>query len=312
MRYFPLFLDLNNKPVLVVGGGEVACRKIDALLRAGAIVTIVSPNIATYLESLVNEGKCHWIKNFYSSQVMNHEFIQVWATTDNPELNHEVYKDAKERGILVNVVDDQPYCDFITPSMIGRGQIQIAISSGGASPVLVRNLREQIEAVLPNNLGLLAQFGASKRNSIKEALPSVDLRRQFWERYFDLPQVKQAQTRDTLEQAYKALLKEPIERKSEVHWIEFNHDIELLSLKALRVMQQAELVLYPKTCPFEWVDLCRRDAERELFNDGAQLGQRLAELKQQPVRVCIFVPPETQAFSMLQHGDTVIGLASTK
>ncbi|MCG6507725.1 bifunctional precorrin-2 dehydrogenase/sirohydrochlorin ferrochelatase, partial [Vibrio parahaemolyticus] len=155
-RYFPLFLDLTNKPVLVVGGGEVACRKIDALLRAGAKVTIVSPQIASTLQSLVDDGKCQWIQNFYTSQILTKEYLQVWATTDNPDLNHQVHKDAKNMGILVNVVDDQPYCDFITPSMIERGRVQLAISSGGASPVLIRNVRETLEAVLPQNLGLLA------------------------------------------------------------------------------------------------------------------------------------------------------------
>jgi len=128
MRYFPLFMDLENKPVLVVGGGEVASRKIEALL------------------------------NFYSSELMDGAYVQVWATTNNPSLNHQVYRDAKQRNLLVNVVDDKPYCDFITPSMISRGRVQIAISSGGASPVLIRNLRESLEAVLPQNLSLLAEF----------------------------------------------------------------------------------------------------------------------------------------------------------
>ncbi len=127
---------------------------------------------------------------FYSSHWLDKRYVQVWATTDNPELNHQVYKDAKEQGILVNVVDDQPYCDFITPSMIERGRIQLAISSGGASPVLIRNIRETLEAVLAQNLALLADFGASKRNSIKDFLPSVDLRRQFWERFLPIRKSK--------------------------------------------------------------------------------------------------------------------------
>ena len=111
------------------------------------------------------------------------------ATTDNPELNHRVYDDAKALGILVNVVDDQPYCDFITPSMITRGRIQIAISSGGASPVL-RNIREQLESILAFNLSLLADFGLSKRGDIKKRLPSVDLRRKFWEMFLPAPMFK--------------------------------------------------------------------------------------------------------------------------
>jgi len=184
MRYFPLFLDVVNKPVLVVGGGEVACRKVDSLLRAGASVTVVSPKLEPYLRSLVDAERCSWIQNFYSSEIMTKQYIQVWATTDNPSLNHQVHKDAKKMGILVNVVDDLPFCDFITPSMVNRGRIQIAISSGGASPILVRNIREKLESVLPQNLSLLAEFGASKRNSIKKEFPSVTERRKFWEAFF--------------------------------------------------------------------------------------------------------------------------------
>lgn len=185
MQYFPLFMNLADKPVLVVGGGEVACRKVDSLVRAGAHVTIVSPKIDTYLQNLVESGDCFWVQNFYTDDLLEQKYVQVWATTDNPQLNHRVYHDARALGLLVNVVDDQPYCDFITPSMINRGRIQIAISSGGASPVLVRNIREKLEATLPQNLSLLADFGASKRNDIKQHLPSVDLRRKFWESFFD-------------------------------------------------------------------------------------------------------------------------------
>ncbi|MDG2933248.1 bifunctional precorrin-2 dehydrogenase/sirohydrochlorin ferrochelatase, partial [Vibrio parahaemolyticus] len=165
MRYFPLFLDLINKPVLVVGGGEVASRKVEALLKAGADVTIVSPTLVDFLSKLASEHQLRWVQRFYSSDIVTKNFVQVWATTDNPELNHQVYKDAKELGILVNVVDDKPYCDFITPSMINRGRIQIAISSGGASPVLIRNIREKLESILPQNMGLMADFANSKRNS---------------------------------------------------------------------------------------------------------------------------------------------------
>lgn len=211
MRYFPLFLDLVNKPVLVVGGGEVASRKVEALLKAGANVTIVSPTLVEFLSRLADEHQIHWVQRFYSSDLVTKRFVQVWATTDNPELNHQVYKNAKELGILINVVDDKPYCDFITPSMINRGRIQIAISSGGASPVLIRNIREKLEAILPQNMGLMAEFANSKRNSIKEALPSVDLRRKFWEQFFSNPDVE---TR-----VITASLKPSIRQRWQTHWM---------------------------------------------------------------------------------------------
>ncbi|NAW69341.1 siroheme synthase [Vibrio sp. V27_P1S3P104] len=306
MRYFPLFLDLLNKAVLVVGGGEVACRKIETLLRAGAYVTVVSPQIASPIQVWVEQGRCQWVKNFYSSQFVTKDYRQVWATTDNPELNHQVYRDATAAGILVNVVDDQPYCDFITPSILERGRIQIAISSGGASPVLIRNVRETLEAVLPQNLALLADFGASKRNSIKEYLPTVDLRRKFWEHFFAQNAVKNATSRETLEKCYRAALTEEINERGEVVWIEYGADVELLPLKALRYMQQAELVLFEQACPYDYVDLCRRDAERESFNHPGQLSKRLVVAKQAQQSVVILVSADKHEYLLLQGQERVL------
>ncbi|MET2954499.1 NAD(P)-dependent oxidoreductase [Vibrio harveyi] len=306
MRYFPLFLDLVNKPVLVVGGGEVASRKVEALLKAGADVTIVSPSLVDFLDKLAQEQQVQWIQRFYSSDIVTNSFIQVWATTDNPELNHQVYKDAKELGILVNVVDDKPYCDFITPSMINRGRIQIAISSGGASPVLIRNIREKLEAILPQNMGLMAEFANSKRNSIKEALPSVDLRRKFWENYFSHPEVENARDNRELETIYQETMTKPLDETGSCTWIQVGKDVEMLPIKAVRYMQQAELVLHSTKCEANVMELVRRDAEREAFSSATELSDMLRKAKEEKLRVCIFVPYGTSEFSLLQGQDLVI------
>ncbi len=310
MQYFPLFLNLKSKPVLVVGGGEVACRKVDSLVRAGALVTIVSPQIAPYLQELVDSQECVWIQNFYSKDQLVQKFIQVWATTDNPALNHQVYHDAKKLGILVNVVDDQPYCDFITPSMVNRGRIQLAISSGGASPVLVRNIREKLEAVLPHNLSLLADFGASKRADIKEVLPNVDLRRKFWESFFADPRVDKAASRAELEDLYQSALTAGVVELGSVTWIDFGDDVELLPMKALRLMQEAEKVLYPKECPYSFIDLVRRDAEREVYDNDSELAEKLNNAKQEQRRVVVFVPPNTSQYRLLKNHDLHIRLGA--
>ncbi|MEZ9783184.1 NAD(P)-dependent oxidoreductase [Vibrio cyclitrophicus] len=309
MRYFPMFLDVENKPILVVGGGEVACRKVDSLLRAGANVTLVSPKVAPYLKQLVDESKLHWVQNFYSSQIISKDYLQVWATTDNPSLNHQVHNDAKKLGILVNVVDDLPYCDFITPSMINRGRIQIAISSGGASPVLVRNIREKLETILPQNIGLIADFGASKRNSIKESFPTVDERRKFWERFLSSSFIEQVADREQLEAYYQQALTEGIDNEGQVTWIEFEQDIELLPMKALRLMQEAELVLAPNDCPFEFVDLCRRDAERESYANSGELSTKLEQARAKNLRVCVFIPPASVEFNLLAGKDLKLSSA---
>lgn len=309
MRYFPMFLDVENKPILVVGGGEVACRKVDSLLRAGANVTLVSPKVAPYLKELADEDKLRWVQNFYSSQLISKNYLQVWATTDNPNLNHQVHNDAKKMGILVNVVDDLPYCDFITPSMINRGRIQIAISSGGASPVLVRNIREKLETVLPQNIGLIADFGASKRNSIKESFPTVDERRKFWERFLSSSFINQVTDRDQLESYYQQSLTEQVDSEGQVTWVEFEEDVELLSMKALRLMQEAELVLSPIDCPFEFIDLCRRDAERESFSDSGELSTKLEKAREESLRVCVFIPPASVEFNLLVGKDLKLSAA---
>ncbi|MGF1746179.1 NAD(P)-dependent oxidoreductase [Vibrio minamisatsumaniensis] len=309
MRYFPMFLDVENKPILVVGGGEVACRKVDSLLRAGASVTLVSPKVAPYLKQLIDDGKLHWIQNFYSSQIISKNYLQVWATTDNPSLNHQVYNDAKKLGILVNVVDDLPYCDFITPSMINRGRIQIAISSGGASPVLVRNIREKLETVLPQNIGLIADFGASKRNSIKASFPTVDERRKFWERFLSSSFIDQVTDREQLESYYQQAVTEGVDSEGQVTWIEFEQDVELLSMKALRLMQEAELVLSSSDCPFEFIDLCRRDAERESYVNSGELSTKLEQARAEKLRVCVFIPPASVEFNLLVGKDLKLSAA---
>ncbi|WP_261817388.1 precorrin-2 dehydrogenase/sirohydrochlorin ferrochelatase family protein [Vibrio gallicus] len=290
MQYFPLFYDLNHKPVLVVGGGEVACRKVEALIKAGALVTVVSPRLDPYLADQYHQQAIIWIKSFYRSELID-DFIQVWATTDNPQLNHRVHHDAKRAGIMVNVVDDTPYCDFITPSMIERGKVQIAFSSGGASPVLIRNLRKLFEAVLPQNLALHADFASSKREDIKQYLSDVRKRRLFWEAFFSSAAVLKAQHYSELETAYHALLaSQRFEPSFKVFWVETGDDFELLSLKALRLMQNAEMVFVHKDIQPVFIEGVRRDAERDTWTSMVELKPMLEVQKHKSTNVVILLP----------------------
>ncbi|CAM3579207.1 Siroheme synthase [Vibrio aerogenes CECT 7868] len=289
MQYFPIFLDLKDKAVLVVGGGEVASRKVEALIKVNAQVTLVSPEIVPFLHDLVEKGQIRWLQQPYQSQLISEQYIQVWATTDNTSLNHQIHADAKKAGILVNVVDDQPYCDFITPSMMVRGKIQIAISSGGASPVLIRNLRESVESVLPQNLSLLAEFGGQKREQIKSDISGIDGRRAFWERFFDDKQVMDASDLSQLELRYQQLLSEPELPVNEVIWVIYDEDVELLPVKALRFMQKADLVLHPEQIQPECLELCRRDAGRSVYTDAQTLAQELKKERKQNRYICVFV-----------------------
>ncbi|MGR5062754.1 NAD(P)-dependent oxidoreductase [Photobacterium sp. DNB22_13_2] len=295
MDYFPIFLSVKQKKVTVVGGGEVACRKVDLLRKAGASIQIVSPKLHNYLATLVNSGHINWKGKCYEKCDLEGSY-QVWATTNNPSLNHQVHQDATDLGIWINVVDDKDYCDFITPSIVDRSPIQVAVSSGGASPVLVRYLREKLETQLPQNLSLLASYAGEQRERIKEHFATVDERRKFWERFFRHPEVEQAQSKDCLEQVFVQSINQTDTIQAALYLIETGTDTELLTLKALRLMQQAEFVFYPsKTgADDDFVDLCRRDADREPYEDGNLTSQVQSKLNE-GLRVCILAPKDKAA-----------------
>ncbi|WP_146741563.1 precorrin-2 dehydrogenase/sirohydrochlorin ferrochelatase family protein, partial [Lonsdalea populi] len=152
MNYLPVFADLRQRPVLVVGGGEVAMRKITLLLRAGAEVRVAARELCSLLDALQQDGKVTWIAREFSPELLDPVFLVI-AATDDAKLNETVSKAADRRQKLVNVVDDQPKCSFIFPSLIDRSPLMVAISSSGAAPVLARLLREKLEALLPSRLG---------------------------------------------------------------------------------------------------------------------------------------------------------------
>ncbi|PSV44112.1 precorrin-2 dehydrogenase/sirohydrochlorin ferrochelatase family protein [Photobacterium indicum] len=297
MDFFPVFLNLKSKKILVIGGGEVACRKVDLLLKAKADITLVSPKLHPHLSRLVDNKKLNYISREYqSNDVIG--FHQVWATTDVRELNHQVFNDANALGIWTNVVDDPNYCNFITPSMIDRTPIQVAVSSGGASPVLVRFIREKLETQLPQNLSLLAAYSGKQRSRIKQYFGTVDERRKFWEAYFRLPAVENAATENDLEAAFTSLLENNTVQTGNLYLIETGDDTEMLSLKALRLMQQSEYVLFPEAKDDIFVDLCRRDAERESYSNETVVNQ-VQHLLNKDLRVCVLAPKGTHIESLI-------------
>ncbi|MCD9494143.1 precorrin-2 dehydrogenase/sirohydrochlorin ferrochelatase family protein [Photobacterium carnosum] len=285
MDFFPIFLKVNHKQILVIGGGDVACRKVDLLLKAHANVTVVSPQLHPHLQMLLEQQLItHIDQPYQSSQLSGAD--QVWATTDSAELNHQIYHDASALKIWTNVVDDPTFCDFITPSIVDRSPIQVAISSGGTSPVLVRYLRERLETYLPQNLSLLATFAGKQRQRIKQHFTTVDERRKFWEQFFRLSAVENAHTTEELEAAFQQLLTEENHCSGNIYLIETGHDPELISLKALRLMQQSEYILYHDDVADVFIDLCRRDADRERC-DHKNIQALTENLMQQGIRVCI-------------------------
>lgn len=288
MDYFPVFLAIKDKKTSVIGGGEVACRKVDLFRKAGAKISIISPSLHPYLATLAKTGAIDWINSIYTPDLLEGSWL-VWATTDNSTLNQQICDDAARRGIWVNVVDDKDKCQFITPSIVDRSPIQVAISSGGASPVLVRYLREKLETTLPQNLGMIANYAGQQRDRIKFTYNSVDERRRFWEHFLRHPQVEAAKDEATLETLFKLLLdSDSISNGAALYLIETNHDPERLSLKALRLMQQSEMVLFPGDADDIFVDLCRRDAERMPYtlDNVAELVETSLDEK---YRICILI-----------------------
>ncbi len=172
MRYYPVFLDLNNKPVLVVGGGNVALTKVEGLLDAGAQVTVVSPELDDRMEQLRDDGRFMFIHRKYEPGDLE-GYELVFAATDDGSDNHEVWKEGRERHIWVNAVDDIPNCDFIMPGIVRKGDLVIAISTSGTSPAMARKAREDIEAFLTEEDAELLDLAAEIRRELRDSRVTV-------------------------------------------------------------------------------------------------------------------------------------------
>jgi siroheme synthase-like protein len=177
MEMFPIFLKLEGRTCLVVGAGTIAAPKIDSLLRAGGIVTVVAPNAKAEVEAQARAGDVRWHERAFAISDLDGVFLVV-AATDIPSVNHAVAEAARARNVLCNSVDDPPDCDFFYPSVVRRGDLQIAISTAGKSPALAQRLRQEVDAMLPADTGAwLDQLGET-RSRILEAFPSGEERKQ--------------------------------------------------------------------------------------------------------------------------------------
>ena len=265
MDYLPIFLDVKGKKCLVVGGGDVSYRKASLLAQAGALITIVSPEINSTFESL--PGVSHIAERFAPSHLDGH--ILVVAATDEAATNELVSIEAKQRNIPVNVVDQPDLCSFIMPAILDRSPIVVAFSSGGASPVLIRMLRGKLETMIPQAYSQLATFSARFRSAVKTHITNPAKRRIFWENVFEGPIAEKIFSGD--EKAAESMLQAMIESESkgkqesigEVYLVGAGPgDPDLLTFKALRLMQKADVVLYDNLVSKPILEMTRRDAER--------------------------------------------------
>jgi len=180
MDRFPVFLDLHHRQCLVVGGGKVAERKVDSLIKAGAIVTLVSPFITAEMAITISGNKVKHYTRLFEDSDIDGQFLVV-AATNSPNVNARIARMAEERNMLVNVVDDATVGNFIIPSVVDRSPVMIAVSTGGASPVLARQLRMRLETMIPPQCGELAGITEEYRDIVKKHLPEAQ-RKTFWEK----------------------------------------------------------------------------------------------------------------------------------
>jgi len=179
MKYYPVYIDISKRKCVVAGGGDVAERKVERLLECGARVVVVGNELTPNLEAMKNEEKISHIPDNYKNDYIEGALLVIGAT-DRDEINERIYRDSKERGILVNIVDDPAKCDFIVPSVFQQGDLSIAISTGGKSPALARNLREELEQLYGHEYRILLNImGDIREKIISRGEPSDENRKLF-------------------------------------------------------------------------------------------------------------------------------------
>ncbi|MEK2608088.1 siroheme synthase CysG [Pseudomonas shirazensis] len=296
MDYLPLFHKLQGGRVLVVGGGEIALRKARLLADAGAALRVVAPQIDSQLISLTEATGGEVLVRGY--QVTDLEGCRlVIAATDDPQLNAQVSAEAQARSLPVNVVDAPALCTVIFPAIVDRSPLVVAVSSGGDAPVLARLIRAKLEAWIPAAYGELAGLAARFRHQVKSLYPDVNQRRGFWETVFQGPIAERqlAGQSAEAERLLQAMVDgAPVQQGGEVYLVGAGPgDPDLLTFRALRLMQQADVVLYDRLVAPAIIDMCRRDAERIYVGKRRadhsvpqeQINQLLVELALQGKRV---------------------------
>lgn len=299
MEFLPLFANISGQTCLVVGGGSIAARKAALLARAGAVVRMVAPEICDAAKEVVeNSGGELRLKTFADADLDG--VVLVVAATDEQHINAHVSDAARRMQLMVNVVDQPELCSFIFPSIVDRSPVVIAVSSGGSSPVLARLLRARLETLIPAGYGRLANLVGGFREQAKQVFPDVNKRRGFWERILVGPIAEMvfAGKETTAEKALQAAFDEVRDdgvSAGEVYLVGAGPgDPDLLTFRALRLMQQADVVLYDRLVSPQVLDLVRRDAERihvgkERANHTLPQGdinQLLVTLAKQGKRVC--------------------------
>jgi uroporphyrin-III C-methyltransferase/precorrin-2 dehydrogenase/sirohydrochlorin ferrochelatase len=266
MDFLPIFLNIRDRHCLVVGGGEVASRKVSLLHKAGARITVVSPEICPTLAQMAEAGEIAHRQRAYQHSDLENARLVIAATNDKA-LNRQVSEQADAERIPVNVVDQPPLCSFIVPSIIDRSPVVAAVSTGGASPVLARLIRARLETLIPAGYGRLAELANRFRDRVKSRFTNPSERRRFWEKVLESGVAERvfsghmAEADTAMEQA----LDDEAGNSTigEVYLVGGGPgDPDLISFRALRLMQRADVVVYDRLVAHAVLEMTRKDAER--------------------------------------------------
>jgi uroporphyrin-III C-methyltransferase/precorrin-2 dehydrogenase/sirohydrochlorin ferrochelatase len=322
MKYLPISLNLKNKTVLVTGGGQVALRKITTLLNTNAEVICLALKFDEQLIRLAATGNLTLIKHDLNDLKPLNDIKRlqlIVSATNSTVINQNVYKFAQLNNIWINTVDQQELCDFITPAVIDRSPITVSISSEGTAPVLARIIKQKIEYLLSNNLGLVATNAKRLRKQIKLRIPNFNNRRRFWEKYLQWSH----QSSQVLTEHFK----QPIVSQIDQIIAEVNQttgkvslvgagpgSVDLLTIKAVKVLQEADVVLHDQLISAEIINMIRKDAR--LIDVGKQAGnhktkqeyinQKLIDLAEQGLHVCRLKGGDSFVFG--RGGEEVLAL----
>lgn len=301
MSLLPIFLKLDGRPGLLVGAGNVALEKLNTLLTTGLRVRVIAPEAKPKIRQLSEEGRIEWVRRAFEPADLDGNFVVI-AATDDPQVNDLVYRESVRRGILVNSVDDPPHCDFYFGSVVRRGDLQIAISTSGESPAVAQQLRREIDAQLPKDLGPWLKEIGQLRREILAACPPGDERKALLHRL-----------------ARRRFLNanpspSPVRETAEGH----DHDPDtgkvflvgagpgnpdLLTLRALRLIQSAEVILHDDLVPQSIVGLANPDAE--VVNVGKRCG--IKRITQEEIQdLMVSYASDHRVVVRLKSGDPLI------
>ncbi len=267
MDYLPIFYKIEGRLVLLVGGGQIALRKAKFLLRAGARIKVVATDICAELKELLSGNEHEIISRPYKAGDINSVALIIAATNDL-ELNQQLAEHAANKNIPVNVVDQPALCSFIFPSVVDRSPLVIAVSSGGNSPVLARLLRSRLETLIPSGYGELTSFLGGFRDRVKVKIESFSSRMRFWEKVINGPAAElllagKTEQADALIESMLREFNDEDFSQGEVYLVGAGPgDPDLLTFRALRLMQQADVVLYDRLVSQEILNMTRQDADK--------------------------------------------------